>query len=237
MNRRLAVIPAVAILAAGCGSTHNAAPTTGPATSSSTSTTTAPTPHAAPTAVTVFRLRDGVLRAETERVPHTTAVARAALAALGVDAPVTIGAGTAAVALDSAPAGEVAEIVYTLTQYPTVQHVDVAGRKGLTRSDVISYAPPILVESPARDMTEPQEILVRGSASVFEATLVVELRRGDQVVEKHSVTASEGAPGRGDFTAILRAPSPGAYTVAAYAPSAADGTAQHEQDIPITVTP
>ena len=33
------------------------------------------------------------------------------------------------------------------------------------------------------------------------------------------------------------APDAGAYVVAAYSPSAADGTPQHEQDVPITVTP
>ena len=72
---------------------------------------------------------------------------------------------------------------------------------------------------------------------MFEATLVVELRRDGSVLVKHTVTASEGAPARGTFATTLHAPSPGAVTIAAYAPSAEDGTPQHEQDVPVTVTP
>ena len=47
------------------------------------------------------------------------------------------------------------------------------------------------------------------------------------------MTASEGAPGRGTFSVELHAPSPGPATVAAYSPSAADGSRQHEQDVPV----
>jgi hypothetical protein len=71
---------------------------------------------------------------------------------------------------------------------------------------------------------------------VFEATLVIELRRDGKVLSKQTVTATAGAPGRGTFSTTLHAPSAGAATVAAYAPSAADGTPQHEQDVPVTVT-
>jgi hypothetical protein len=70
---------------------------------------------------------------------------------------------------------------------------------------------------------------------VFEATLVVELRQSGQVVAKQTVTASEGAPGHGTFSTTLHAVSTGAATIAAYAPSAADGTPQHEQDVPVIV--
>jgi hypothetical protein len=185
--------------------------------------------------LTVFRVANGVLRAEAERVPETRAVARAALTALGIDAQVTIDAGTASVDLADATPDQVAEIVYTLTQFASVQRVDVAGRSGLTRADVASFAPIILVEQPAAGAEVPEMFTVSGSASVFEATLVVELRRGGMVLSKHTVTASEGAPARGTFAVTLHAPSPGAATVAAYSPSAVDGTPQHEQDISITV--
>jgi hypothetical protein len=77
---------------------------------------------------------------------------------------------------------------------------------------------------------------VSGTASVFEATLVVQLVRNGQVIAKRSVTASEGAPGRGTFDTTFEA-TPGALTVAAFSPSAADGTPQHEVDVPVTVTP
>jgi hypothetical protein len=139
------------------------------------------------------------------------------------------------VALDSATPEQTAEIVYTLTQFPTVKRVDVGGRMGLNRSDVLSFVPPILVETPAANAEVPGSIPVSGTASVFEATLVVELRQGGHVVQKKTVTASNGAPERGTFSTTLVAPSAGAATVAAYAPSAADGTPQHEEDVPVTV--
>jgi hypothetical protein len=56
-------------------------------------------------------------------------------------------------------------------------------------------------------------------------------------VQKQVVTAAEGAPGRGPFSGTLVAPSAGRYVVAAYSPSAMDGSRQHEQDVPVTVTP
>jgi hypothetical protein len=71
---------------------------------------------------------------------------------------------------------------------------------------------------------------------VFEATLVVEAVQGGAVVDKQTVTASEGAPGRGTFETTLRA-SPGRLTVRAYSPSAVDGSPQHEVDVDVDVMP
>lgn len=217
------------VATAGCGSNNRM--TTEPTTAG---TTTAPAPT---TAITIFRVQAGRLQARAVRVPQTQAVAGAALHALGVNAAVRIASGTATVDLAQAPAEQVAEIVYTLTQFSTVQRVDVAGRSGLTRDDLAAYEPPILVEAPADGASVPLTFTVSGTASVFEATLVVELRRDGTVLSKQTVTASEGAPGRGTFSTTVHAPSSGAATIAAYAPSAADGTPQHEQDVAVTVTP
>jgi hypothetical protein len=188
-------------------------------------------------ALTVYRVVDGRLRPETVHVPRTTAVAQAALDALGVSASVTIDGGRARVALQQADDELVASIVYTLTQFPSVQRVDVAGQAGLTRDDVAQYVPPILIEAPVAGASVPATFTVSGTASVYEATLFVELRRDNKVLEKKTVTASEGAPGRGTFSVDLHAPSAGPATVAVYSPSAVDGSAQHEQDVRITVTP
>ena len=186
--------------------------------------------------MTVFKVDQGMLRPRVERVPHTTAIAEAALAALSLSTPVTISGGTASVALAHATQDQQAEIVYTLTQFPTIERVDVAGRTGLTRSDFVTYVPPIFVESPAAGAAVPGTFHVSGTASVFEATLVVQLLRDGKVILKQPVTASEGAPGRGAFDATVHAP-PGAVTVAVFSPSAADGTPQHEIDVPVTIQP
>ncbi len=188
-------------------------------------------------ALTVFRVRDGKLYADTVRVPRTSAVATAALGALDVGAPVTIGDGTAHVALARATGAQVAEIVYTLTQFAAIQRVDVAGRRGLTRRDLDAYIPPIMIDAPGAGARVQRTFHVTGTASVFEATFVVELRMSGNAVSKQTVTASEGAPGRGTFDTILQDPSSGAAEVVAYAPSAENGEPQHEVDVPVTVTP
>ncbi|HEY8647327.1 MAG TPA: Gmad2 immunoglobulin-like domain-containing protein [Gaiellaceae bacterium] len=227
MRFRLLFLGALASLAVGCGSTSTA--------TEPVSTTTAPIPVSPkPLAVTVFKVDNGLLRPSVEHVPHTTAVAAAALGALGLGASVSISDGTAQVTLDQATQDQAAEIVYTLTQFVTVKRVDVSGRVGLTRDDFASYVPPIFVESPAGGAEVTSTFHVSGTASVFEATLVVELVRNGNVILKQSVTASEGAPGRGTFDTTVHA-TPGEITVAAFSPSAADGTPQHEVDVPVTI--
>ena len=227
LTSRPLLLATLAALAAGCGSTSTAP--------QPVATTTAPTTVAAkPLALTVFKVDRGLLRPTVERVPSTTAVAKAALRALGVDADVTISDGTATVALDHATQDQAAEIVYTLTQFASVKRVDVGGRAGLIRDDFASYVPPIFVESPAAGAEVPGTFHISGTASVFEATLVVQLLRDGKVILKQSVTASEGAPGRGTFDTTVHA-TPGAVTVAAFSPSAADGSPQHEVDVPVTI--
>ncbi|NUR78756.1 MAG: hypothetical protein HOQ28_21020 [Thermoleophilia bacterium] len=230
MRLRLLFFGALACLAAGCGATETATTTV-----SAPSTSTLPV-SPSPMAITVFRVDNGLLRPKVTHVPHTTAVATAALDALGLRADVAIDGGTAKVALDDATQDQQAEIVYTLTQFATIKRVDVAGRTGLTRADFASYVPPILVETPAAGAEVPSTFHVAGTASVFEATLVVQLERAGKVIARQTVTASEGAPGRGTFDTTMTA-EPGELTIAAFAPSAANGAPQHEVDVPVTVKP
>ena len=223
---RLLLVSAGVLLAAGCGSSSHGTVST---------ITTGPVPVSPkPLTLTVFVVDQGVLHPRLEHVPQTQAVAAAALGALGLAAPVTITDGTATVDLAKATNDQVAEIVYTLTQFPSVERVDVAGRSGLTRDDFAAYLPPILIDTPAPGATVPQSFHVAGSASVFEATFVIQLVRDGKVLTKQTVTATEGAPGRGTFDATFSA-SPGALVVVAFAPSAADGSPQHQVDVPVTV--
>jgi hypothetical protein len=234
MRRLQPILLLAALVAAGCGSS----PASTPSTTSVPATTRAQVPVSpAPTTVTVYRVQGGTIAARSEHVPHTTAVASSALGALGLAAPVTIANGSAQVTLADATADQIAEIVFTLTQFPTVSTVDVAGRTGLTRADFDGYLPTIFIDAPAADAEVPATFHISGSAQVFEATFVVELVRGGSVLEKETVTASEGAPGRGSFDTTLHAPSSGDAIVRAFAPSAANGSPQHLVDVPVTVTP
>ena len=188
--------------------------------------------------LTVYKIRKGVLVPTTVHVAQTQAVASAALAALGLPAKVSLAAGgTAVVELAHVTPAEAAEIVFTLTQFPAVQQVDVGGRHGLTRADVGSFAPLILVEAPAAGASVGPQIRILGTAEVFEATLVVQLVQRGKLVEEKTVTASAGAPQRGVFTTELNATEAGPATIIAYAPSAEDGSHQHEVRIPVTVAP
>jgi hypothetical protein len=227
MNRRAfaCALLALPLLAAGCGSKSSQPPPT----------TLAATTAAKLMALTVYRLTDGTLVPETVEVPATEAVAGAALKALGLDATVTISGGTATVDLPNATDDQVEEVVFTLTQFPTVQRVTIGG-KTYTRSDFDGRVQPILVDAPSAHARVAKTFHITGSASVFEATLVVELEQGGKPVAHVTVTASEGAPGRGTFDTTLTAPGAGPTTVVAYAPSAEDGSPQHEVQVPIVVT-
>ncbi len=184
--------------------------------------------------ITVFHSDGVTVSPEAVQVPQTAAIAAASLKALGIDATVTISNGTATVDLSEPTPAQIQEIVYTLTQYPSVQRV-VIGGKTYTRADLDPHLQPIFVETPAAHAHVAPSFHVSGSASVFEATFVVELVQGGKVVLKNTVTASEGAPNRGTFDTVLHAPSAGAATVVAFAPSAEDGSPQHEIDVPVTV--
>jgi hypothetical protein len=233
MINRLALLCAFAALVASCGGSDSATTVT-------VTTATAPTTtggvSAAPMTVTVYKVVDGTLFPGTVRVPRTQAVARAALGALGFAADVAVADGTATVDLQKATQDEQAQIVYTLTQYPSIQRVDVAGRTGLTRDDFASYLAPISVETPVPGADVPGTFHVSGSASVFEATLVVRLLRDGKEIEKRTVSASEGAPSRGTFDTTFTA-TPGPLQVQVFSPSAEDGSAQHEVDVEVQVKP
>jgi len=82
-------------------------------------------------------------------------------------------------------------------------------------------------------MTSP--LTVRGSASVFEATFVVEVLGSDgAVVADKTVTATEGAPGRGVFAVRLGLPPmSGKGKLVVYEVSMEDGSRMNEVRIPL----
>ena len=227
MRFRLLILAAFVTIAAGCGSTDTAPE---PVTTATTPVPVSPKPIA----VTVFRVDNGLLRPTVEHVPHTTAVATAALGALGLGAGVTISDGTATVALDKATQDQAAEIVYTLTQFSTVKNVDVAGRMGLTRDDFASYVPPIFVESPAAGAEVVRQLprLGHGERIRGDARRSTGARRqGDPQAVGHRV----GGRARPWHVRYDGARDAGGRDGCCVSPSAADGTPQHEVDVPVTI--
>jgi Immunoglobulin-like domain of bacterial spore germination/Sporulation and spore germination len=249
------------VAAAGCGKSNSAGETVPGTTTSATppptaptGSTTAPAP-AAKLALRIYLVRDGRVAPVRRLVPNTPAVGQAALDELRAGPTADERADGLSTALGNlrlaglsiqngeADLGEVthvsqlaeAQIVYTLTQFPTVRKVRI-GDDVLDRGDLEDVTPVILVESPLPGETVASPIVVRGTSNTFEATMRVEVRRGTDVLVSETVTASSGSGERGTFEASLDvSTSPGAITVVAFEPSAENGQPLHTVRIPLTL--
>ena len=106
-----------------------------------------------------------------------------------------------------------AQVVYTLTQFPTVKGVifRLDGQqictpdfcdKPMTRRDYADLLPAILVTSPALNQSVGSPVVIRGSANVFEANVGIEIldENGDVLVQTFT-TATCGTGCRGAFRA------------------------------------
>lgn len=232
-----------------------------PATTTTTTTSTGEVPTvAAPTTLRVYFLRDGEVAPVARTIPTTPAVATAALAALtkgpsaaerrlglttavpiGGDAPpLLVARGVAIVRLPpNATRPELAQIVYTLTQFPTVHAVRsprmVGDAPPLTRQTFEDLTPPILVEAPLPGQAATSSLEVRGTANTFEATFQLELRNSSGVpVASRFVTATSGSGERGTFDATISFPHTGGpLTLVAYEQSAENGKPIHVVRIPL----
>jgi Sporulation and spore germination/Immunoglobulin-like domain of bacterial spore germination len=150
----------------------------------------------------------------------------------------------------------IAQVVYTLTQFPTVkgvlfeldgQRVDVLGGEGVivdqpvTRKDYRDLLPAILVVTPQIGSRVANPVLVEGTANVFEANVSVEVvDENGNVVGKTFTTATCGTGCRGTFS--VRVP----YEITSATrgliivhddDAAGTGTPPHEVRIPVVLTP
>jgi germination protein M len=267
MTRRgAAALVALSLLAAGCdGDTHDGA-------------TTSTTPAQA--SVAVYFLREGKVAPVRRTIEATPAVARAAITSLlagpteaeGSDGLVTaIPEGTAlrdisladgiatvdldgsfAEGADGASAPErVAQVVATLTRFPTVKRVafrldgepaesiggvDVSAPLG--RLEIERETPQILIESPLPGDRVTSPIRVSGTANVFEATVSFEVRdEGGNVLLRSFTTATSGTGTRGTFETTLAVPdTEGPVTIVAFEASAEDGSPLHVVRVPVALT-
>jgi germination protein M len=109
-----------------------------------------------------------------------------------------------------------AQIVYTITQFPTVKGVvfsldgqPIGVPKGesiidrpVTRRDYADQLPAILVTSPTLNQTVESPIVLRGTANVFEANVGIQiLDENDEVIVETFTTATCGTGCRGTFRA------------------------------------
>ncbi|HEU5010620.1 MAG TPA: Gmad2 immunoglobulin-like domain-containing protein [Gaiellaceae bacterium] len=132
-----------------------------------------------------------------------------------------------------------AQIVYTLTQFPTVKKVEVGGKR-YTRADFEDQTPGILVESPLpfEDVASP--IRATGTANTFEATFNYELTDTDgKIVDENFVTATSGTGTRGTFdftTKKFTVPFSGVGSLVVFERSAEDGSRTKLVEIPLRMS-
>lgn len=149
----------------------------------------------------------------------------------------------------------VAQIVYTLTQFSTVDAVrfevegetlDVLGGEGImldgpqSRADWEDFAPAVLIESPTwmATVNSSSALRVTGSANVFEAVFQLEIADSTgRIVRTERAQASSGTGTRGTFDAsvpLTSVPVGKATLIASYL-SAKDGSRVVVAEIPLTI--
>lgn len=144
-----------------------------------------------------------------------------------------------------------AQVVFTLTQFPTVQGVnfkldgqpiDVLGGEGIiidhpmSRDDYEDLSPAILVEAPTLGSAVSSPLHVTGSANVYEAVFGASvIDSAGIVVVDQSVRATSGTGTRGTFNATLsfKTGNPGPGSLIVYYNSAKDGSKVVVDTIPI----
>jgi hypothetical protein len=112
-------------------------------------------------------------------------------------------------------------------------HVDV--REPMSRAPQADVLGPIWVIEPDEGGSVARGGEVRGVATVFEATVSWQWVQGEQVVAEGFSTASEGAPGRGEWTAPVDVPD-GVYELRVFSESAEDGSPMFTETKSVTVT-
>jgi hypothetical protein len=148
------------------------------------------------------------------------------------------------------------QVVYTLTQFPTVQKVrfrldgnpvNVFSSEGIVldhpvgRADYADLLPAIVVAEPAQGATVTSPVTVSGTANVFEANVTVAvLDAKGKIVGKTFTTASCGTGCRGSYSVAVT------YRVAKQQPGTivvhdddAEGTGSppHSVRVPVTLSP
>ena len=255
MSRHLQILPLIAIGVAlsACGSRGDAETTATPAPRPSVSSSApASTATAASAAISIDEPQaDASVRVPFE-ISGAANVFEAALVVqvIGADGralcerrvQATSGTGTPGTwATNMAfppPASPAAATIRAFSRSPR----DGSEQNAVTRSVQVSAEPPSIVIAEPRcnaDIAQGSALTVSGTARVFEATLMVDLRDATgTVVRTALVTADAGGPDTGRWTTTLDLATvvAGAYELVAYAISARDGTPEDIFAIPVRIT-
>jgi Immunoglobulin-like domain of bacterial spore germination/Sporulation and spore germination len=234
-------------------------------------TASAAAPDTRTITVAVWFTRDGALAPTSRTRPVTLATSRLALTELAAGpttAEAAAGVGTAVpdVSFDVGIADGVAtvdfpepfyaggrdtvrlrqgQVVYTLTQFPTVS--EVAFRAGgepvgepAGRAAYADLLPAIVVTDPIIGARVTSPVTVAGTANVFEATVSIRIldASGAEIATRFT-TATCGTGCRGDYSAALpyRLADEQPGTVQVFEVSAVDGSRINVVDIPVTLAP
>lgn len=253
--RFLGALSLLVLLVAGCGGDGDSASTTTVReTVTETDTTSVPTETSK--ALTIYLLRAGKVAPVSRTVATGPRVGAAALRELfkgpspddeGLETAIPSGTALRSLAIAGGVASvelskplpqddALAQVVYTLTAFPTVKRVDVGADAPVGRKAFEAQTPAILVESPRPGETVEPGFQVTGTANTFEATFNYELKEADgRVLTKDFVTATSGSGTRGTFAFkvayTLEEPADGALVV--FELSAEDGSRINEQEIPL----
>ncbi len=179
------------------------------------------------------QIADGPTDREAAELGLTTALPETASYSMSLED------GVARVELDVelSPEG-LAQLVYTLTQFPTVRSVDLEGGAtvvtGFDRDDFEELTPAVLVEAPLsfEEVTSP--LRVTGTANTFEANFQYELIDSDgRVIAENFVTATSGTGTRGTFEFTVPFEFTGDGTLTVFESSAKDGSRINVAEIPL----
>jgi len=151
--------------------------------------------------------------------------------------------------------GRLAQVVYTLTQFPTVdavtfkldgEPVTVFSGEGVVldhpvgRADYADQLPSIFVDRPAWGAALGNPARITGLSNVFEATFRVAILDGDEnVLADETAMATCGTGCWGTFDVLMQYTVGSAQwgTLRVYDLSAKDGTPENVTDYPVWLTP
>jgi spore germination protein GerM len=144
-----------------------------------------------------------------------------------------------------------AEVVFTLTQFPTVEGVnfkldgeliDVLGGEGIiidhpmSRADYEDMSPAILVESPTLGDAVSSPVRVTGTANVFEAVFRINIVDWDGLIIADRVvmaTSGTGTRGTFDVTIPFTPTKAGLGSIIVFSDSPKDGSQINIVEIPV----